>query len=401
MLLKKYWKHLSELADLKLFAVRYLVNLILLVEILLLPIFLEPDFYNQIEFFRYALMLAPIILLGSPSGYMYLFYKNNEDLAQTLFLSAFLFAGSAGIFIYILSNSALAAATVFLFILVLALEKICVVNKQLIFASVYKSICSFMTLILGALFYLKYINWPPDTLYMTGVLVGQAIWLALFIWSRKFALTTLIMTKPEFKNHLKECLKLINKGFLINIQTYVLAAYFFCDRYFIAQHYPEHISEYSIAFSLSQIVFIALNTIAFASQQRIGSSIESYSLATHTKSLRTITFLFVALILISMPAVYLFNLVLPKYGDFYLSYLVIAILVGAYYLVSTFAVVGFYHDLHWFGLLSVVFILVINISTNYLFYSLEINYHWVLLKSSFLIFLSSLITEFRIRRELK
>lgn len=400
MLLKKYWKHLFELADLKLFAVRYFVNLILLVEILLLPVFLEPAFYNQVEFLRYALMLAPIILLGSPSGYMYLFYKSSENLAQTLFLSAFLFAAVAGIVVYMLSNSTLTAATVFLFVLVLALEKICVVNKQLIFASVYKSICSLMVLILGALFYLKYINWPPDTLYMTGVLVGQSIWLVLFVWGQR-SLFEGLTKKLELKNHFNGFCKLIYKGFLINIQTYVLAAYFFYDRYFISHHYPEYLSEYSIAFSLSQIIFIALNTIAFASQQRIGSSITDYNLATHKKSLKTISLLFVALVLLSLPAVYLFNWFLPDYGNFYLSYIVIAILVGAYYMISTLAVVGFYHDLHWFGLLSVVLIFIINILTSHFFYSLEISYHWLLVKSSFLIFLSSLLTELRIRRELK
>jgi len=49
---------------------------------------------------------------------------------------------------------------------------------------------------------------------------------------------------------------LIKEGFFIASQSVVLIGFFLFDRFIFIENYSEHIGEYSISFSFSQIIFL-------------------------------------------------------------------------------------------------------------------------------------------------
>lgn len=398
--MKKYLQHLLELADLRLFVVRYGVNVLLLLEIICLPILLNPKFYNEIEFLRYAFLMGPVVLLGSNSGYIYLFYKSGINFTTALLIFSALVAFLFSIILFYVFDDLLVSLAFWLFVLVVSIEKVLITLNRLAFASLYKSFTSLIVLILSCLIFFEYMQIKSSTVYLLGLIIGQFIWISIYVifWCDiSFARLKIDMTSV----FLDQVCLLIKKGFLLNVQTYILLGYFLFDRYIINTFFHEYSSGYSIAFSLSQVVIVAMNTISFSAQQKIGQSISDYSLLQYNKSLKTTFILFIILSSLSLFAVYAFSFLLPEYGNFYYSYAIITFFVGGYYLFSAFAIIAFYKDLNFVALAIIFSFTALNISLTYLMVYMGSDYYANLTKSCILIFLSGFVLDQFIRRKLK
>lgn len=343
--------------------------------------------------------MGPIILLGTNSGYIYLFYKSNQNFTSALlffsFFAAFLFA----LVIFYIFNNFLASLAFFLFVLVVSVEKILITLNKLAFASVYKSFISVVVLVLSSLIFFGMLEIKSSTVYLLGLIFGQIVWLSIYLlfWCdiRLTDYRTIVVT-----DYFDQVWHLIKKGFLLNIQTYILVGYFLFDRYVVNKFFNEYLAGYSIAFSLSQIVIVAMNTIAFAAQQKIGKSINEYSLLQYKASLKTAFILFVALSAASLVAVYMFSFLLPEYGQFYYSFAIITAFAGGYYLLSAFAIIAFYRDLTLVALNIMIIFLVLNIVCTGVVLYFDLGYYINLTKSCVLIFFSGLMLDKFIRGKL-
>jgi hypothetical protein len=76
-LLKKYYVHLSELINLKTLFTRYFANFLFLIELLLLPKFIDVDVYTEVEYYRNVILILPIFLLGTVSAYLPIYFKKD------------------------------------------------------------------------------------------------------------------------------------------------------------------------------------------------------------------------------------------------------------------------------------------------------------------------------------
>jgi hypothetical protein len=390
MLLKKYCHHLIELSDFRLFFIRYSVNLILFVEMMLLPFILRPNFYAQMELLRNIFLIAPITLLGAHSGYLLVYYNQHKDYKNALLLFTCTSGLCLSFCVFFIFHNLLASAAVFFVLACNSVEKILIVEGRLIWASVYKSMVSlFMICIcLGSVFFSFSLS--SIDVYAASTILGISFWLIL-----GFANTPCIF---PFKCDWSEIRELISRGFYLNIQTYILLIYFLVDRYFINAVYVDHAAEYAISYSFSQIIFIALNTIAFSAQQKMGLNVNSIGLNGYNKLLRTTVVLYCVLLTISFIAVLCLAPFLSRYGDFKYSFIIISIFVGGYFTISSFSVLAFYKGLASKMMGSILLVSILNIAISYCFMKYSVDYYLNLIKSGFLLVLSALMVDNSIRK---
>ena len=399
-MLKKYLNHLSELSDIRLLVVRYAVNFVGFIEILLLPVLLDPGFYTDVEFLRYLMMLAPIFLFGAHSGFLYQFYNNKIDHIKILCLFSFLVSSVIATLIFFITEKILVSIAIFCLILVSPLEKWLVVSGKLILASVYKSFISISMIILGCVSFLYYNGESFTDIYSLSIIIGSLVW-GVYLLSLVKAPFSSLLDVEGFSSFYQGVIQLVKSGFVINIQSYVLVAYFLFDRFFIGQFYSESEREYALAFSLSQIIFIGLNTIAFSAQRNIGSSIQTYTLENYSRGIKLVFMLFSVLGFVGVCGVFVLNLFIAGYGDFIYSFIITSIFYGAYYAFSSFSVVAFYKNLSFSALFILLVFMILNITLSYLLISYKGGYYLMLFKSGLLLLLSSLVMDKYIRRALK
>ena len=327
-LLKKLFSPLLELFNIKLFLTRYIVNFIVFIEIIFLPILLQPNFYVEVELFKQILLSVPLILMGSYSGYLVLYYNQNLNYEEKLLNSNFIIAILTSIICYLIFNNLIISLSIFIFLPVFAIEKILVAKNKLILASIYKSFISIV--LLGfSIFIIFFPNdIPAITIYAWSTFIGIFLW--LIIVHLKTNLFHRIFRKFSLKETFKYFFEMAKVGFLINIQTYILLCYFISDRIFINNYYSLKSSEYAISFSLSQIIFIGINTVAFEAQRKIGINLSNINNKKY-QQLTNLTFLLFFLLLIpGLIFVLLFNFFIKSYGDFYLSFIIISVFTGGF-----------------------------------------------------------------------
>ncbi|RXI35523.1 hypothetical protein CRU99_13860, partial [Malaciobacter mytili] len=176
--MKKYIKHLSELTNIKLFFVRYIVNFILFIEIIYLPNILEPESYVKIEFYKNVFLVIPILLFGINSGYLNVFYRMNKDLRIELIFLGLILSLFSSVFYYLIYSEIFFAFAVFCFVFVMSIEKTLVVAGYFILASIYKGIFSLILIFLVTFF-----NVDDNTFiyYSISIILGTIIWLVCIL----------------------------------------------------------------------------------------------------------------------------------------------------------------------------------------------------------------------------
>jgi hypothetical protein len=372
----RFLKHLSELSSLRLVALRYAVNAVGVVEIALLPTLLAPAFYAEVETTKQMMLFAPVLLFGAATGYLHSLFSRGRDLQEAMLLGAALVGiAGGGVFAYV-SGSLLAGCAVFLLVMATAVEKILVSVNRLLLGSLYKALVS-VSLVCAVLAIGHASMLSATNLYATAVLIGCLAWLGATFWVgavRLPRLGALASTPADFR-------ELVQSGFALNAQTYLILLYFIVDRMAVAALYPGRNAEYAIAYSVSQIMFIFMNTIAFSMQYVAGKNAAGMTAAQYRQMRQTVLTLYGIIFLASIPCVYAFSQFVPQYGDFINSFLLIASLAGAFYALSAISLVGFYLNLSSFALKLMCIALVLNGLTLVLTSMLDLGYYANLLRT--------------------
>lgn len=370
MWFKRFLRHLSELSSLRLVMLRYAVNAIGVVEIALLPALLAPALYADMETTKQMLLFAPVLLVGAATGYLHSLFAGGRDLQGALLLGAALVGIAGGVGFALVSDSVLAGCAVFLMVMAAAVEKILVSVNRLLLGSLYKALVS-VSLVCAVLAIGNSSMLSATNLYATAVVVGCLAWLGATFWVGALRLPRL----NELGRVFADFRELVHNGFALNAQTYVILLYFIVDRMAIATLYPDRNAEYAIAYSVSQVVFIFVNTIAFSMQYVAGKNAAGMTAAQYRQMRRTVLTLCAIIFLASIPCVYAFALYVPQYGEFINSFLLIASLAGIFYALSAISLVGFYLDLSAFALKLMCIALGFNVLTLFLSSMLDLGYY--------------------------
>ncbi|RXI35318.1 hypothetical protein CRU99_13910, partial [Malaciobacter mytili] len=178
------------------------------------------------------------------------------------------------------------------------------------------------------------------------------------------------------------------------IQSYILIGYFLFDRWFILNNYENYITKYSIAFSFSQIVFIALNTIAFTMQKKLGENFKKYTKSEVNNLLKINFYFFLFITLISIFIIYLviYFEFFPLYGNFLYSFIIISICYGVYYTFSSYNVIALYSGYSKKLLKVLIISIFFSIIISYILVILHFDYYFFIIKSGLILIFTALYT---------
>ncbi len=235
--------------------------------------------------------------------------------------------------------------------------------------------------------------------YSISISIGVAIWLILVV--KITGLRSIGINPRELKKLVPFGKQLIQSGFLISAQSYILVSYFLLDRYVTIKYFPEFGPEYAIAFSFCQIVFIGLNTIAYGAQQKVGEGIKTYSIVRYSNAIKMVIGFFLLVSVATTVLVFISSFYFVDYGKFYYSFAIIILFFGGYYVMSSFAVVAFYKDLTNTTTLFLLGALVTNLVLTFICLHFELGYYANLVKSGFLLLANAFLVDRLIRRVLQ
>ncbi|MCP9754976.1 hypothetical protein EGI26_07400 [Lacihabitans sp. CCS-44] len=372
----------------KLLFFRYFTNGFIALEILILPLIIESNNFGNFEYLKSAVLLSPYALLGSFSGYVYLKYNSNIDYYGELFLGAFFSSlVVATLYVGLTGNFFLFIPIVFCSLSFVVEKKLQTSNHFLI-SIIFKPLLSMFTLILCLINYrFKYFESYDFILFV-------AYFLSFILWGIITRLNLKISILPNnfhfnFEGF-KIYLSLIREGFLINISTILISLFFFSSRYFIKVFYNESLSSYSLAFNISQFVFIGVNILGYVSLVKIGENIKTILLNDLLESLKRALLLFVVIELVAFILLNLYLKIATNYEDVAYFFLSSSVFVGIFYSISTISPILQYKNKLNQSTLFLIAILSIDGTTSYYFAKHNISPILLVFKSSLLLLLTGI-----------
>lgn len=372
----------------KLMFFRYFTNGFIALEILILPLIIESNNFGNFEYLKSAVLLSPYALLGSFSGYVYLKYNSNIDYYGELFLGAFfsslvvatLYVGLTGNF--------------FLFIPILFCSLSFVVEKKLqtsnhfFISIIFRPLLSIFTLILC------FINYKFRYFESYDFILFISYFLSFILWGVITRLNQKISILPDTFHfnfeRFKIYLSLIREGFLINISTILIALFFFSSRYFIKAFYIESLSSYSLAFNISQFVFIGVNILGYVSMVKIGENIKTILLNDLLENLKRALLLFFVIETVAIVLLFLYLKIVTNYEDVTYFFISSSVFVGIFYAISTISPILQYKNKLNQSTIFLFGILVIDSIISYYFTLYTLSPILLVLKSSIMLFLTGL-----------
>jgi hypothetical protein len=399
MLLKQSFLRHFELIDFRLSAARYAVSAVSALEVILLPLLIDPSLYAGIEKNRQILSFLPLALLGSSLGYIKVYFDGKSERAHAdLFNGALISAFFAALLIFTFTSLISFAIATFLFILCTATERIAFVNGNLILATIYKGIISIFVLALFVFIKRFYSNSLSLDIYFVSVCLGCTIWLIIISY-RIINIRNLI-----FQNNFsfaKKYYSMISEGFFLNALTYAIVLYLMVDRRIIEHFYPSSHYHYALSFSLSQLSLILINTIAYSFLYKMGDEQKIISFKNYKTYRTTAVFSFFFVYICGMIGGYIYLAFIVNAEDALYIYSIVSFFLGLYFAISAATVLALYLDLARAGLAIFVASIALNlvISPGLAFGNWPVEIY--LVKSGVILTLSAVALDFLIVRRLK
>ena len=368
---------------------RYLLYAVMGVEILLLPMLVpQKADYGNIEYFKSFLALSPMLLMGFQSGYLRTWYLERKELSGSLLTGGIL------LMIPVALVSALYMKSILLFFACLAsggaifLEKTYQRDKKFIVALLYKPMLSVCILFMVWM-------WSGE---LKGIFGGVSVLDVVCIAALVAFIVFLIPRLGSFplptgwRNLYRDTLLLIKNGFWLNFGTMCVGVFLFLDRTYLKYQYPESLSDYSLAFSVSQILFVFFSSQAYLNEVEYGESLAGLDEKRFKNAVRT----FMAFL---VPGVFILSLgywglvhFLPEYRDGFNFLFILAPTWGFFFASGSLGVVTQYLGLQkkmslWFAGITCVnlfFFCAVEI------FSSPISPTWWILKSGLLVVAYSL-----------
>lgn len=368
----------------KLILSRYFLYSFIALEVLLLPKFLSQELYAQIEYQKFILYFIPFFLFGAPSGYVYFKYNQNKDYFSSLIVFGFIFGVIVSLLLSLVYDNFLLGIAGLFMTFFLIIEQKVKTEKEFFLALSIKPFISIVLLIFSYLVFIDYLdNVSLEILY-------YSIFIAFIVWS--FFVFTRIKENFIFisKASFLEYKKLLQKGFLINVGTFLIMVFFFTDRYFTKEYYPDFLASYSFSYNLIQFIVLALTTIAYRNTVSIGEKIKTVDRYFIKKQLFFAYKVFSILFILF----FIFTYILSFYYDFISLIpisLILGLFIGNFFTVSSISSIAQYKDLQLHITITMLFILCANIAISYTIVFYNINYIYLVLKTGLLLSLYSLI----------
>lgn len=381
----------------KLFAARYAANGVVAIEILLIPLLLNAAFYAEFEYFRYLASLSQMALLGAYTGFQYYLYREQRDEYWPLLAVGGAFALLVGASLGWWFHSAWLTAACFFIVVAVIIERKLQAMRAFVRASLFRSLCSVAVIALVA-FQHSALASPLTPVMLLGLstVLGFGAWLAL-AWPERRAL--LCLGQQEAALPLRRYARLIQKGWLINVSTQLLALFFFADRDLIRSAFPAQLAGYSLAFNVAQLVFVGLNTLAFVAQTDFGENFSKLNKDMLRSELRKAVLVFAALASAGLAACLVYRELVVGYEGFITSYVIIAGLFGVYFVTATIASAALYLDLARAMALLMGACLALSVTLNLTaFNGPHASFSALLLKSGALLALCGIATTWMIFR---
>lgn len=358
---------------------RYILYLFIAAEVFALPLLIDNETYSDFEYVKNLVFLSPFLLLGIPSGYLYIKYNYKYENVESILISGVLYSIIFALVIWLFFTSITVAIAVFIIMLYTCFEPIIKVNKRYILAFSFKPILSIFVLLVAFLLstFLIEGQYQSDLLLLFPLILAFGFWL---FFSRKTIKFSSILTSIK----LDQFTSAIKKGFPISIGTALISILFFSDRYFIEKYCSEALDTYSFGFNISQVVIMALTTISYVSVVEIGENKQNLNKDDLRKSFYFTVAIFIGLFIAIMVLVNL--IIIPIYTDFSnLNNMLIYLICGKGFFFSAGVImpVVLYYNYHTrlailLGLI-VTLVLCINYNIAYFF---KLEYYYILLTSN-------------------
>ncbi|WP_419777609.1 hypothetical protein [Malaciobacter marinus] len=250
----------------KLIFYRYFMYSFLAIEVLLLPLFLEKEFYATFEYYKFIIFFIPFLMLGSPSGYIYHKYNHKKEYFNELLLFGFIHCLLILPFLWIFFDNVLFLVLCLLMTISLFVEHKLQTQRMFILALGLKPMISIFLIISFLLIYFNFVDEITINILFLLMLSSFLVWLIISFRKINF--------EKNQKLKIKNYFLMIKKGFPINAGTLLIMLYFFCDRFIAKEYYNEYLASYSLSYNLIQFILLALSTLAYVNVVDVG---EKYS----------------------------------------------------------------------------------------------------------------------------
>ncbi|NOQ31667.1 MAG: hypothetical protein GQ570_11150 [Helicobacteraceae bacterium] len=372
---------------------RYFLYVFIGLEVLLLPVLLPRELYVEIEYNKFILYFIPFLLFGANSGYVYFKYNKNKDYFYSLIFFASIYFAVVACIIYFLTSNFLFSLASFFIVIFMIMEQKVKTEKYFFLAMSIKPLISLSLLALASLTYYNLYSFNLDILYY-AVLLAFCIWLLFVVILLKNKLIV------DFNIKFKFYVKLIKKGFLINIGTLLLMVIFFTDRYFTKEYYNDYLATYSFSYNLVQFIIIALTTLAYVNVVEIGEKIKSLDILFLKQKLLYSYKIFGLLYVLFIGFIFIIN-DFYSFQDLVVISLLMGFFLGSFYSINSLASVAIYKDLLPQVTQFLFLVMLINLLSSNILVNYEINYIFFIIKSGILLNAYSMYLIYVISRGVK
>lgn len=246
---------------------RYLLFGVLGVETLLLPYFLSKEVYGEVEFLKFTAFLAQFALFGAGTGYVVRFLKENvakkDFLTFNFILTAFLHALIVGGIIFIFDCWIIAIISI-LAIVAITFESVIKVRERYLLAMSFKPILSIV--LIFSLPFMLLLDWQLEYYVLMAFLIATVTYMVLTSMKLEVGEITADLRKINLRDYMKN----IKSGFMINISTAMVFLFFFIDRAIVRSEFPDRLGDYSLSFSITQLTIVAITAFSYVNLVEFG-----------------------------------------------------------------------------------------------------------------------------------
>ncbi|RTZ14659.1 hypothetical protein EJ063_15210 [Vibrio aquaticus] len=235
------------------------------IEALALPHILSEEGYVEFEFIKSTTFLFQFLLLGSCSGYLTISTSRGNDNQKSM--NFFMLSSLYIIFIATLLSLFYGyywSLVSLIAMIALVIETQFKSEEKYFFAMAFKPMVSLISIF--AVISLS--EWEEDDIFMLAILISIVIYIFVFFIKGK-----LFSELGKLQLDFKAFIEFFVRGLPINSSALLLYAIFYLDRTFIIENYEASAASYSLAFSISQMVFIAINMFSYVNVVDFGKCI--------------------------------------------------------------------------------------------------------------------------------
>lgn len=376
---------------------RYCAYFFLGMEIIILP-FLLPDkkFYGELEYYKSYISLIPLFLMGIHSGYLRCYYVLEKDYSTALVIGGFLllvplsFFGAMYFDYFILFFSAVTTG------LAVFTEKIYQRKNMFLFGIMFKPIFAIINI---TFLYINFrvFHYTSDVV----LLMSLANIIALFFY-----------IYPSIKDWFKpiplsvifaQTRVLIREGFWLNIGTAGIVLIMFTDRTYLKNNFSAELSDYSLAYSVAQVLFLMFSSFAYISEVKLGEKLKSITVNYFDSSLKYLSRQYLVGLVGICIAFSFFIKFLPLYTGSWKYFILIVPSWGFFFAFGSISILGQYLDIQKRLSFTILLISLFNLVIYYYVISFGplLSPLWWLTKTAILIFVFSIFQVLIIRLSVK